>query len=306
MAAERDLDNDVELDGLRFRYRDWRGPLRQGSGRAPTGSGRGDGPTVLLLHGLASTSRIWDLTAPLLAAGARVLALDQRGHGHSAKPDDGYDFPTIVGDALAFLEGIGSGPAVIVGHSWGASVALNAAANHPDEVAAVVLIDGGFGDLGARMTWVEAEQRMAPPDLTHLTPADLLARIRSRAVLDLSREEIVEVVMANFAVGEDGRIRPHLSRERHMRIVRALWEQRSTELYPRVAAPVLLAPARQVGGDATQSEMLRHKEESVARALELLPDGRVVWFEDSIHDVPLQRPELVAETILAFLRETIA
>jgi pimeloyl-ACP methyl ester carboxylesterase len=288
MTTDSTLDRYLEIGDLRFRYRDW----------------GGSGPTVLLLHGLASTSRIWDLVAPLIAAGARVVALDQRGHGHSAKPDDGYDFATIVGDAIALIDRLGLGPTVVVGHSWGASVALNAAAHHPDQVAAVVLVDGGFGDLGARMTWEEAETRMAPPDLTHLTPADLLERIRGRSPLDLTRQEIADVILANFAVGEDGRIRPHLTRERHMRIVRSLWEQRSSDLYPRIAAPVLLAPARQAG-DPAQREMLEHKEVSVARALELLTNGRVVWFDDSVHDIPLHHPERLAEAIRRFLRESL-
>jgi pimeloyl-ACP methyl ester carboxylesterase len=288
MTTDSTLDRYLEIGDLRFRYRDW----------------GGSGPTVLLLHGLASTSRIWDLVAPLIAAGARVVALDQRGHGHSAKPDDGYDFATIVGDAIALIDRLGLGPTVVVGHSWGASVALNAAAHHPDQVAAVVLVDGGFGDLGARMTWEEAETRMAPPDLTQLTPADLLERIRGRSPLDLTRQEIADVILANFAVGEDGRIRPHLTRERHMRIVRSLWEQRSSDLYPRIAAPVLLAPARQAG-DPAQREMLEHKEVSVARALELLTNGRVVWFDDSVHDIPLHHPERLAEAIRRFLRESL-
>ena len=296
MAADGAREGYAKLGGLSFRYRDWGGPS--------TGSGRGnDGPALLLLHGLASTARIWDLTAPLLRAGARVVAMDQRGHGASDKPDHGYDYETLVGDALGLLDHLDAERAVIVGHSWGASVALNAAAQSPDRVAAVVLLDGGFGDLGARMTWVEAAQRLAPPDLTQLTPADLLERIRSHTPLDLSRPEIAEVILANFAVGEDGHIRPHLTRERHLRIVRAMWEQRSSELYPRVDVPVLLAPAR--SNDANLSDFQRMKAENVARALELLPDGRAVWFEDSIHDVPLQRPELVAETILAFVRESL-
>ena len=51
---------------------------------------------MLLLHGLASHCGIWDLVAPILARHARVVALDLRGHGASAKPDDGYDFDTVA------------------------------------------------------------------------------------------------------------------------------------------------------------------------------------------------------------------
>src|SRR5205823_10946826 len=83
-------DAFVSLRGLRFHYRDW----------------GGRGRPLVLLHGLASTARIWDLVAPLLAARYRVVALNQRGHGESDKPDDGYDFATITGDLAAFLDAL--------------------------------------------------------------------------------------------------------------------------------------------------------------------------------------------------------
>ena len=55
-------------------------------------------------------------------------------------------------------------------------------------------------------------------------------------------------------------------------------------------------PARQKGDDSPQARRFR-REESIARAESLLPKGKTVWMEDSIHDVPIQRPELVASTI---------
>ena len=62
------LDRSVPGDGVRLHARDW----------------GGDGPPVILLHGLASNCRIWDGVAPLLAAaGFRTVAVDQRGHGES-------------------------------------------------------------------------------------------------------------------------------------------------------------------------------------------------------------------------------
>ena len=67
----------------------------------------GEGAPVLLVHGLGSTLHIWDLVAPLLTAGRRVVALDLRGHGLSEKPDHGYDFATIAADVEAFVHALG-------------------------------------------------------------------------------------------------------------------------------------------------------------------------------------------------------
>ena len=88
-----------------------------------------------------------------------------------------------------------------------------------------------------------------------------------------------------------------------MEIVRALWEQNPDSLYPEVRAPVLILPARQ--GETSQSNRLSHmsKEETIAFVESLLFTSRTIWLEDSIHDVPLQRPELVAKLIVQSANE---
>src|SRR5579859_6759247 len=122
----------VSGHGVRLHYRDWGGPTEPVEGQTPQ--------PLLLLHGLASASRIWDLTAPLLARQRRVVALDQRGHGLSEKPDDGYDFATIVADDLAAADALGLGQRfAVAGHSWGGNVALELGAAHPVRVSALAL-----------------------------------------------------------------------------------------------------------------------------------------------------------------------
>jgi pimeloyl-ACP methyl ester carboxylesterase len=98
------------LNGLRFHAIDW-------------GGARSARP-IALLHGLASQAHIWDLVAPKLAEQRRVVALDQRGHGLSDKPDDGYDFASVAADLGRFLDAEGFDRSVLVGHSWGGNVAL--------------------------------------------------------------------------------------------------------------------------------------------------------------------------------------
>ena len=75
-------DAYIGINGLLFHGIDW----------------GGIGRPMLLLHGLASNARFWDLAAPYLTHHFYTLALDQRGHGASAKPDQGYDFPSIAED----------------------------------------------------------------------------------------------------------------------------------------------------------------------------------------------------------------
>ena len=272
----------INLRGLPFHYRDW----------------SGDGRPVLLLHGLASTSHIWDLVAPLLAADFRVVALDQRGHGWSAQVEDGFDFATVSGDAAALIAALGWERPVIVGHSWGADVALELAAAQPGLAAGLIFVDGGTIELSARPGWTREQARddMAPPIFTGFTPEMMRERVISGGRFGPNPAEgVVAAVLANFRVREDGTIQANLCRENHLRIIDALWDHKPSQLYPTLQCPALMLPARQSAPDAHDRRFRR--EESIAKAESLLPVSKTVWLEDSIHDVPLQRPELVAETI---------
>ena len=88
-----------------------------------------------------------------------------------------------------------------------------------------------------------------------------------------------------------------------MQILRAMWEQRPPDLYPRVRVPVLLLPAEQEPRDDREREFIARKRSNVRLAEERLPRGKAVWFKDTIHDVPLQRPRDLADEIVQFARE---
>ena len=262
----------------------------------------GAGQPLVLLHGLASTCRIWDLTAPILARHFAVTAIDQRGHGDSAKPPHGYDFATVAQDVAAMLKARSLDRPVLAGHSWGADVALELAAAQPQLLRGLVFVDGGTIDASARYnTLDDALTQMAPPDFTGITPTQFMQRIRTSsgqwaALLDRLGQPAEDLILANFDTLPDGTLRSKLSRENHLQIIQALWHHHPQDLYPKVPCPVLLMPARQKSNpDAYERTLAR--AESIAAAERLLPRSKTVWLEDSIHDVPLQRPELVAETI---------
>ncbi|WP_229883828.1 alpha/beta fold hydrolase [Streptomyces omiyaensis] len=105
----------------------------------------GDGPLVLLLHGLAGHCGEWDgLAARLAADGYRVLALDQRGHGASERRPADVSRAAHVEDVLGIVEAYGAGgPAALVGQSYGGLAALLAAARRHPAVAGAVLVEAG-------------------------------------------------------------------------------------------------------------------------------------------------------------------
>jgi pimeloyl-ACP methyl ester carboxylesterase len=278
----------LDLRGLRFHYRDWGGA----------------GQPVVLLHGLASNSLIWKLVAPLLAQRFRVLALDQRGHGPSAKPDDGYDFHAITRDLQAFIEALSLEQPALVGHSWGANVALQFAAERPETVSWLALVDGGFLEISAfpGMTWERTLEMMSPPPLAGLKLETFLQGARNWPGLgSVWNDDVQEIVLANFRIDEDETIYPHLSRENHLKILRSLWEQKPSALWRHLRCPALLIPAASDQQDSRAAFLMEHKRKAITLAVEQAPTVKVVWMEDTIHDVPLQRPRELMDAIDGFL-----
>jgi pimeloyl-ACP methyl ester carboxylesterase len=102
----------------------------------------GRGPDVVMVHGLATNLAFWYLkSVPLLRDAFRITAYDLRGHGRSEMPPTGYT-PTVMADDLdALLEVLGTGRVHLVGHSYGAVVALELALRAPERLASLTLVD---------------------------------------------------------------------------------------------------------------------------------------------------------------------
>jgi pimeloyl-ACP methyl ester carboxylesterase len=103
----------------------------------------GHGMPIVLLHGWGSTSFMWRFVMPqLVARGYTVLAPDLRGLGDTAKPASGYEKANIAEDIHALVAQLNLGPEVqVVGHDMGGMVAYAYAAQHPDEVRSVAILD---------------------------------------------------------------------------------------------------------------------------------------------------------------------
>jgi pimeloyl-ACP methyl ester carboxylesterase len=105
-----------------------------------------------------------------------------------------------------------------------------------------------------------------------------------------------------FRIDAAGRVTRRFLIPNHMQVVRALWEQRPAELLASVACPVLILPARQ---STEPSDMSSAKAAGVKRAVEIQPKARVHWFENTVHDVPLQRPDELASELQSFVEVTL-
>jgi pimeloyl-ACP methyl ester carboxylesterase len=99
----------------------------------------GDGPGILLLHGLMGRASTWGPVARWLTRYGRVVGLDARGHGASPQRGGGWRTEDFVADAAAVVSRMG--PSVVIGHSMGGLHAWCLAAAHPALVRAVVVED---------------------------------------------------------------------------------------------------------------------------------------------------------------------
>lgn len=98
-------------------------------------------PPLLLLHGITSFGGTWDWFVPELTERFRVLRLDFRGHGASARVPGGYGSTQYLSDAIAVCEQVIGEPTAVIGHSLGGITALIAAQRRPDLFRAAVLED---------------------------------------------------------------------------------------------------------------------------------------------------------------------
>ncbi len=109
---------------------------------------KGEGPDVVLIHGVTSSLAIWFARVmPELGRRFRTTAYDLRGHGYSEPTRTGYSSRAMADDLVALLDHLKIDRARLVGHSFGGSIALHTALLHPDRVDGVVLADTGVACL---------------------------------------------------------------------------------------------------------------------------------------------------------------
>jgi pimeloyl-ACP methyl ester carboxylesterase len=294
-------------DGVELAVNTWAPGVAAGATAGATWAPRGTelpssnaAPPFLLVHGLASNARMWDgVAARLVEAGVTALTVDLRGHGRSSKPDGPYDVPTVAGDLATLIEEVGLDRPVVAGQSWGGNVAVELAGRHPDLVRGIVCVDGGWLELSRQFAdWDACQSALAPPRLLGRRLDEVEGYLRS-AHPDWP-ESGIGGALANFEVRPDGTIAPWLTYERHLEVLRGLWEHHPSTRYAGIAVPVLLVPADADGGprtDEAASDWTRRKRRDVETAAAAIPNARVRWLAGD-HDVHAQHPHELADEML--------
>ncbi|MFZ0665472.1 MAG: alpha/beta hydrolase [Acidimicrobiales bacterium] len=126
----------------------------------------GQGPVILLIHGLAGSSRAWDAVMPLLARNYSVYAPDLFGHGDSDKPPGDYSLGAHASALRDLLSVLGIERATVVGQSFGGGVAMQLSYQYPENCDRLVLVNSG--GLGREVSWLL--RILAAPGMEYAMP----------------------------------------------------------------------------------------------------------------------------------------
>ena len=118
------------------------------------------------------------------------------------------------------------------------------------------------------------------------------------------RPELDDILLNIVELRADDTVGPRLARANHMKILRAMWDEDADKIYPAIRCPTLFILAQPAGTDSRGAQFLVHKRRGVEMARLLMsqsPSVEVVWMPDTIHDIPLQRPDELVRQIADFV-----
>lgn len=254
----------------------------------------GDVTPVVLLHGLSQQRFFWGPVVRRLHH-RPVVALDQRGHGESdAAASADFSISRVADDVAETLDALHIEAAHIVGHSWGAAVALRFAAQHHDRTSSVSLIDGGLWLRPPDFDREAALQRLRPPDLG-IPEGELWEMIGRGELAAIWTPETKQALEPTFIVDDEGLIRTRIGVDRHLAVLGAMLDHDSWADAAVVRGPAWYAKCLPVGGSTDPLQ-----EQALVKVAETTRILTQQW-EGAHHDVPLQWPALVAGFIDAIV-----
>lgn len=273
------VEHHIVLAGLRLHYLDWGNP---------------DAPPLLFLHGGCLTARTWDLVCLHLRADYHCVAVDQRGHGDSEwSPTLDYGPEAHARDIAGLIDQLRLRKPVLVGHSLGGLNAMTYAADMPDQLAGIVLVDVGPA---VQPDGVKRLASFIMDEPAYGSVDDFVQRARAfnpRRDARLLRHSLLH----NLRQLSDGGFtwkydRRHLSPERFEQI-KARFDQ-LCDRTDAIACPVLLVR----GADSDS-----FTDAQAASFAASLPDGRWTKVENAGHTIQGDNPPGLTRAISEFLAE---
>jgi len=252
----------------------------------------GRGTPVVFIHGFGASLYSWRKTLPpVVAAGYRVIAFDNRGFGFSEKPAGGYDNAAYARLVVALLDSLGASSAVLVGHSMGGAIAAEVALAHPDRVRGLILIDPAGYAIRIPGVLKLARWPLVGAVATSFRGRWITARLLRSTYADPSRASEADVDQYYAPVPDPA----------YGRALRGVLRQfRFDTLVGRLAGVDVLTLV--VWGAADRWIPLRVG----TRLASDLPRAAFVVIPDAGHAAAEEAPDAVNRPLLAFLKEGVA
>lgn len=244
---------------------------------------QGQGPTVLLLHGLGSSSLDWQPQIEHLAQSFQVYALDVRGHGQSEPLRAAVSMAELAADVADFIRAMDLEPCILVGISMGGMLTFQLLADHPALVRAAVVVNSAPSF--ALDSWQIRAQVWLRLGLVRLLGLPILARMLAGKLFpkpeqQALREQLVERIAGNDQVS-------------YLHAMRAIPGWTALPRANQVDTPLLV-----VAGDRDYTP-LAYKRAYVAQ----LRNARLEVIEDSGHATPLDQPQRLNQLLEEFIAE---
>ncbi|MFY7999553.1 MAG: alpha/beta hydrolase [Candidatus Kapaibacteriota bacterium] len=178
-------DFDVFVNGINIHYGRWYSKRNDAVGA----------PTAVCVHGLTANHRCWGTYATLLVnSGVNVIGYDLRGRGLSSKPEKGYGVFGHLKDLYAFLNEINIEKPILIGHSLGAMIGMAFAAEYPDRLSHLIMVDAGAAPTLAQLMKIMVVLRpsLARLNSTFRSPERYIETIKSAPFIAASWNSVVE------------------------------------------------------------------------------------------------------------------
>ncbi|HKI66950.1 MAG TPA: alpha/beta fold hydrolase [Solirubrobacterales bacterium] len=259
----------------------------------------GDGPVLLLVHGIAGTCENWREVIEPLAHRHTVIAPDLPGHGASEAGAGDYSIGALASGLRDLLLALGHERATVVGHSLGGGVAMQLAYQYPEMVERLVLVSSG--GLGPEVSPVLRAAALPGADLFISVTAGAGRRAGSVLGRGLSAvglrpsADVAEVARGYASLDDAARRAAFLDTLRAVVGTRGQRVDASDRLYLAEAVPVLI-----VWGARDSIIPVRHGED----AHQAIPGSRLEVFDDIGHLPQLEAPGRFIAVLERFLRET--
>jgi pimeloyl-ACP methyl ester carboxylesterase len=200
---------------------------------------RGNGPTVVLMHGLTANAHAFDgvLEAGILE-GARIICPDLRGRGLSSMPAFGYSMQDHAMDIIGMLDAMGIKKVILGGHSFGGLLSIYIASLYPERVEKVILLDAG-----ERLNTRAFE--MLTPALSRLDKRfdsfeDYIEKLKAAPYLEFWDEAMRSYYRADVKDMEDGSVTPRSTGAHVMEMSLGVFHIAWAPMFRRVKVPTLL------------------------------------------------------------------